>query len=57
MVCNDNCTYFSDGERPYCTISGLAVSEGMRCIENSYSRDFDDERFEDDYDDYDYDDE
>jgi len=33
MICNDKCDCFVDGARPYCSISGLAVSEGMKCLE------------------------
>jgi len=38
MICNSNCNYFEDGARPYCSKSGLAVSEGMICIEGKSRR-------------------
>ena len=42
MICNENCDCFTDGERPYCSISGLAVSEGMKCLEDGSADDYDD---------------
>ena len=48
MICNNNCDYFVDGERSYCSMSGLAVSEGMSCIEKRMASFDDDDDFDED---------
>ena len=48
MICNNDCDYFVEGERPYCSSSGLAVSEGMTCLEDmDYSENSDVEEDDD----------